>query len=1203
MSHTSEKALPSSRVRDVLVDSKGVKWFATDNGLTKFDGKTWFTYQMAYQQLQNRDIYAIEEDLNGNIWIITAQDIEVYDGESWTYYSSSDGLYSGGYQSIKADKSGNIWLGHSQGITRYQEGEFKNINRINDQTIKDVRDIELDGAGNVWVSFLNAATNRANIAVFKDGMWQTYSHDKLGGATYPALKLSFADGKIWAGSSQQGFYYLEAGSFMPFEANITALSYSLTGDIMEDSSGNLWFMRGAAVGGVYKFDPVGKTWTKLELNNAALMAAGIEGNTIWFGCENSGVLKVDATTHAWQTINTTYGMSTSNITKIFMESPGAPWVGGSSDDKTSYFIDKPLGNSWTQLQHPFYIYNLISAFRDIKGKIWLVTSGSGAHVFDQGKWTSYTSTNSLLLSAGIIGSATDHDGNVYFTFQNQGTMKGTVIMFDGAKWYDITSSHSHLTGYISNIAVTSDKKVWFFSDKGTVVKEGSKWTTDETIPLYVQKVVADNNGGLWLGYWNKVVHYAAGKTTAYDLSELLKSDDYNRYEIRGLAIDFRGHVWAGGHIYNKGEDHPGLVRFDGTSWKTYTKADGLISDAVNTIEADALGNVWVGTQKGLSQLILFSEVVAVNTTNISCHGGSDGSIQLTPEGNNAPYQYSIDGGATFVSDNVFSQLAAGKYHVIVKDGKGNTAHDEIVELTQPAGVFTWEVTPVSCAGAADGAIKLTVQNNGAGISYAWHNADGVQIATTKDVTALAGGNYSVTVTYGDCSVTKQITVAEPTLLNATIEYLNSCGEMNGQITVRATGGTAPFKYSIDGGKTFQASRTFTALATGTYKVQVQDAKGCLFTSESVNIVQAEKPVPVIVATGNLALCAGTSIWLKTTQKFEGYEWYDGNGKLLSTMDSLEVNSAGNYYAVVYQNQCQATSNTLTTTVVNTYNEQTVCIVTVDAATRKNKIVWSKIDGKNIASYNIYRETGTNQFTLIGNVPYQSGNYFIDEASSPMTASERYSIAIVDVCGRESAKSPAHKTIYLQANLGINNSVNLSWDNYVGFSYTQVNVLRGSSIDNLQLLATRPANNNTFTDTSPNSEQMVYVIEAVTGYTCEENAAEIAPESSGAQLQNAATRSNPSSAKGVLGVEEDRIANAGLKIFPNPSAAAITIEIKPGKFIHQVRLLSIAGSLVQEHYIKQGKTSVLLERKAKPGIYILEVKDEQGHVYRQRVILQ
>jgi gliding motility-associated-like protein len=57
---------------------------------------------------------------------------------------------------------------------------------------------------------------------------------------------------------------------------------------------------------------------------------------------------------------------------------------------------------------------------------------------------------------------------------------------------------------------------------------------------------------------------------------------------------------------------------------------------------------------------------SVRVINLACGGSNNGSISIYPNSNNAPYQFSIDGGTTYQSSGIYSKLASGKYNVKIK---------------------------------------------------------------------------------------------------------------------------------------------------------------------------------------------------------------------------------------------------------------------------------------------------------------------------------------------------------------------------------------------------------------------------------------------------------------------------------------------------------------------------------------------------------
>jgi hypothetical protein len=72
--------------------------------------------------------------------------------------------------------------------------------------------------------------------------------------------------------------------------------------------------------------------------------------------------------------------------------------------------------------------------------------------------------------------------------------------------------------------------------------------------------------------------------------------------------------------------------------------------------------------------------------------------------------------------------------------------------------------------------------------------------------------------------------------NATITDASSCTASDGQVTITASGGVAPFQYAFNNGA-FQDNPTFTGLSAGQYPAAVKDSRGC--TAEVQVTVNAE----------------------------------------------------------------------------------------------------------------------------------------------------------------------------------------------------------------------------------------------------------------------------------------------------------------------------------------------------------------------------
>lgn len=68
------------------------------------------------------------------------------------------------------------------------------------------------------------------------------------------------------------------------------------------------------------------------------------------------------------------------------------------------------------------------------------------------------------------------------------------------------------------------------------------------------------------------------------------------------------------------------------------------------------------------------------SSNVTCEGGADGSITLITTGGTAPFEYSIDNGASFQNSNVFENLTVGTYSAVAKDANACTATTSVAVI-------------------------------------------------------------------------------------------------------------------------------------------------------------------------------------------------------------------------------------------------------------------------------------------------------------------------------------------------------------------------------------------------------------------------------------------------------------------------------------------------------------------------------------------
>ena len=215
---------------------------------------------------------------------------------------------------------------------------------------------------------------------------------------------------------------------------------------------------------------------------------------------------------------------------------------------------------------------------------------------------------------------------------------------------------------------------------------------------------------------------------------------------------------------------------------------------------------------------------SITTTAATCCTSRSGSVDLMMSGGTAPYSYLWSNGATTQD---LSNVAAGTYTVTITDALGCTATASAT-ITQPAALaLRTMLTSPSCCNASTGGIDLTVSGGTAPYSYRWSNG-----ATTQDLSGVAAGTYSVTVTDArGCTASTSATLTQPTALRAGTSSTNAtCAGSDGTATASASGGTAPYSYRWSPGG--QTTATATGLGAGSYTVTITDARGCTATSST-----------------------------------------------------------------------------------------------------------------------------------------------------------------------------------------------------------------------------------------------------------------------------------------------------------------------------------------------------------------------------------
>ncbi len=221
-------------------------------------------------------------------------------------------------------------------------------------------------------------------------------------------------------------------------------------------------------------------------------------------------------------------------------------------------------------------------------------------------------------------------------------------------------------------------------------------------------------------------------------------------------------------------------------------------------------------------------VAFATSTNATCFGVCNGSVTVNASGGTPPYSYTYSFGAGTASQ---SGLCAGTYNITVTDAHGcTTVASTVVQeppLLVPSVSVNFNFGPI-------GAMTASATGGTPPYSYLWSNG-----ATTKSISGLSAGTYTVTVTdslgcNGNTTARGTINIWNCNLsLSTQKQFIKCYGECTGSASVIATGGLGNITYAWSNGAT---SSSINQLCLGLYTVIVTDQANCSQTT-TVNITQ------------------------------------------------------------------------------------------------------------------------------------------------------------------------------------------------------------------------------------------------------------------------------------------------------------------------------------------------------------------------------
>ncbi len=360
---------------------------------------------------------------------------------------------------------------------------------------------------------------------------------------------------------------------------------------------------------------------------------------------------------------------------------------------------------------------------------------------------------------------------------------------------------------------------------------------------------------------------------------------------------------------------------DGTFvWQTDNTFSGLAGGTYTTYVRNA-----DMTCLTAGEIVVLTDPVAptitkIDTFNPTDCGEQDGRIEIFANGT-AGLEYSINGGGSYQTSNVFANLPASmNYEVIVRYADGTcevVSASNPITLTAPtAPVFNDVVSidPTECD-TDDGSISIDATAgtiDGAAVAIEYSIDGGINWTTTPNFTNLADGTYNVFIrNAGENCVTAwmnntvelQSPIA-PIVKEVTMTDVTECGADDGTITVFAEDGQMPYEYGLtvpgSNDTLWQAGNVFSGLAADTYHIFVTNADGsCLTCYLSATVEEPTQPVIGNVLAVQPSDCGADDGRITIFADSEGaLEYSIDNGATWHATNSFAFLPAGSYQIAV-----------------------------------------------------------------------------------------------------------------------------------------------------------------------------------------------------------------------------------------------------------------------------------------------------------------
>ncbi len=576
---TKKDGLPQNSVRAILQTTEGYLWLGTEEGLVRFDGSKFTTYNRRNTpQLVSNFITWLYEGKDGVLWIGTS-------GGGVT--TLKDRRFSTPYvgdlpskipvRTMYQDKARNTWFSTPKGLLCVAADSSKKWYSIKDGLSDNiVTSMVEDSAGHLFVG------SWGGISLFEKGRLCTYP---LPDGSTPSVKKLYVDrsGDLWILAGKGGVYAAGKNGFRRFSKK-EGLPGDEVGSICEDRVGAVWLgVYGA--GAVRLYDGQLARFSSedgLSNDNVQSIAEDREGN-LWIGTVGGGLNRLTNGTFttfpigkeargnmAWVVTQTRSGLIAGNELGQLFRLQGKKFVpfrlpGLKFEGSVMAILEDRRGDFWLGTTRgvvhyrkggmQFHPLGMTSAFAEgLKGDVW-VGSITGLYHFVDGKMAKYDGQNGLSYS-DVRSLQFDREGTLWIC-----TNGGGVNTLRGEKFGWFTRDSGLVSTMTETIHEAGDGSMWAGSIGGGLsrIKAGKVVTMTSANGLFddtIYRILEDDSCNFWMTCNNGVFRvkkneldaFADGRSNSvvsvsYGMNDGMVSDECNGgYQAAGAKTP-DGRLW------------------------------------------------------------------------------------------------------------------------------------------------------------------------------------------------------------------------------------------------------------------------------------------------------------------------------------------------------------------------------------------------------------------------------------------------------------------------------------------------------------------------------------------------------------------------------------------------------------------------------------------------------------------------------------